>query len=71
MSRYKNIGFWIGIIGVVLTAMNIDINTVNTWNALGMQIVEAVKNPSTVVGVIMALVGVYTNPTTKGIGDGE
>ena len=70
-NRFKNIYFWIGIVGVVLTAMNIDIHTVSTWNALFMQIVEAFRNPSVVVGVIMALIGVFVDPTSEGIKDNK
>ena len=68
-TRFKNIGFWIGIIGVILTAAGIEPSTLTSWNVLFNNIVEVVKNPYMLITIIMAVVGVFTDPTTPGITD--
>lgn len=70
-KRFKNIGFWIGIIGVVLTAAGIDPTTLTSWDILFNNLVAVVKNPYMLVTIAMAIVGVFTNPTTAGIRDNK
>jgi phi LC3 family holin len=68
-TRFKNVGFWIGIVGIVLTAAGIDPASITSWDILFTNIVEVVKNPYMLVTIIMAVVGVFTDPTTPGIKD--
>lgn len=68
-KRFRNIGFWIGIIGIILTAAGIDPSSITSWNVLFNNILEVVKNPYMLVTIIMAVVGVFTDPTTPGITD--
>ena len=68
-NRFKNIGFWIGIIGVVLTATGIEPSTLTSWNVLFDSLMEVIKNPYMIATIIMAVVGVFTDPTTPGIKD--
>lgn len=70
-NRFKNIGFWIGIIGVVLTAAGIDPTTLTSWDILFNNLVAVVKNPYMLVTIAMAIVGVFTDPTTAGIRDNK
>lgn len=70
-KRFKNIGFWIGIIGVVLTAAGIDPTTLTSWDILFNNLVAVVKNPYMLVTIAMAIVGVFTDPTTAGIRDNK
>lgn len=70
-NRFKNIGFWIGIIGVVLTAAGIDPTTLTSWDILFNNLVAVVKNPYMLVTITMAIVGVFTDPTTAGIRDNK
>lgn len=71
IKRFKNIGFWIGIIGVVLTAAGIDPTTLTSWDILFNNLVAVVKNPYMLVTIAMAIVGVFTDPTTAGIRDNK
>ena len=66
---FKNVGFWIGIVGIVLTAAGIDPASITSWDILFNNIVEVIKNPYMLVTIIMAVVGVFTDPTTPGIKD--
>ncbi len=33
-TRFKNVGFWIGIVGIVLTAAGIDPASITSWDIL-------------------------------------
>lgn len=69
IKRFKNVGFWIGIIGVILTAAGIDPSSITSWSVLFNNILEVVKNPYMLITIVMAVVGVFTDPTTPGITD--
>ncbi len=68
-DRFKNPYFWVGIIGVILTACNIDPSTLTTWHAVYVKLVEIVSNPYLMGSIVMALLGVFVDPNTKGITD--
>lgn len=67
--RAKNPWFWISLIGVVLTAMGVSPDMFTSWGA----VIEAVKglitNPFMLCSVIVAVLGVFVDPTTAGLGD--
>lgn len=67
--RAKNPWFWISLIGVVLTAMGVSPDMFTSWGA----VIEAVKglitNPFMLGSVIVAVLGVFIDPTTAGVGD--
>lgn len=68
-ARYKNIYFWGGIAGAVLAAMGADPETFTSWKAVSSAFLELVSNPYMLACVTMAVVGVFVDPTTKGIRD--
>ena len=70
-NRFKNVGLWIGLIGIVLTAAGIDPATLTSWDVLANNLLEIIRNPYMIVSVVMAVVGVFTDPTTPGIKDIE
>jgi phi LC3 family holin len=67
--RIKNPYFWIGLLGVVLTAMGISPEVLTSWGAVWEAILNFIQNPFMIGSVIVALVGVFVDPTTAGIGD--
>ena len=67
--RFKNFWFWAGLIGVIISSTGIDVNTLTSWAAVGNLIVEVVSNPVQLAAVIMAIVGVISDPTTPGMSD--
>lgn len=69
IKRYKNVGFWIGLIGIVCTAIGIEPSTITSWDILLNNLMEVLKNPYMLVSVIMAITGVFVNPTTPGLKD--
>lgn len=68
-SRYKNIWFWVGLIGVALTAMGIDPESLTSWNILFDNILEFIKNPVAIGSTVLAILGIFVDPTTKGVKD--
>lgn len=67
--RFKNFWFWVGIIGVVLAAMGVSPEMLTSWGAVADAFIALVKNPYMIASVVMAVAGVLTDPTTKGLGD--
>ena len=67
--RMKNPYFWIGVVGVILTAMGISPEMLTSWGAVWEAIVNLLQNPFMIGSVIIALVGIFVDPTTAGIGD--
>lgn len=68
-NRFKNIYFWLGLVGIIFTAAGVDFNTLTTWNLLLDSIFDVLKNPVAVMSVVMAIVGVFVDPSTPGITD--
>lgn len=68
-SKFKNPYFWLGIAGVVLTAMGVEPEMFTSWQIVADKAMELVSNPFMLVSVIVAVLGVITNPNTKGLKD--
>lgn len=69
--RVKNPYFWIGLGGVILTAMGISADMLTSWAAVWDALVNLVSNPFMLGSVVLAVLGVVLDPTTAGIGDSE
>lgn len=69
VSRYKNPWFYVGIGGMLLIAMGIEPETLTSWKLVGDAIMQFISNPVAIFGAVAAMLGVFTNPTTKGIRD--
>ena len=67
--RFKNWAFWMGLIATILASMGVSAQTFTSWRAVWDAIVNLVTNPFQLGCVIVAVVGVFTDPTTKGICD--
>lgn len=67
--RLKNPYFWIGLLGVILTAMGVEPSTLTSWTAVINSLKSFISNPYMIVSVIVAVLGVINDPTTKGITD--
>ena len=67
--RAKNPYFWMGLLGVIMTATGIEPYTLTSWDALCEQVKALVSNPFMLGSTIAAVVGVLCDPTTAGIND--
>ena len=69
VERYKNPWFWVGIGGIVLTSLQVEASTLTTWASVGELVIKTVSNPFLLGTTAMAILGVFINPTSKGLGD--
>ena len=67
--RAKNQWFWVTLGGVILAAMGISPEMFTSWGAVWDAIKNLVSNPYMRGCVILAVLGVFIDPTTKGMGD--
>lgn len=67
--RAKNPCFWIGLIGVILTSMGVQPETLTSWEAVIFQLEQLILNPFRLGSTVIAVIGVICDPTTAGIGD--
>lgn len=68
-NRYKNPWFWIGIVSTVLTAIGVSANTLTSWAAVGDAFLNLISNPFLLGTAALAVIGVFVDPTTKGLKD--
>jgi len=67
--RFKNPAFWVGLIGIFLSAIGVAPESLTSWAAVGEMLVNFVQNPVAIGAVVMAFIGVFTDPTTAGLSD--
>lgn len=67
--RIKNPWFWVGIVGVIITATGIDPQTFTSWPAVLDGVISVLTNPVQLSAVVLAVLGVFVDPTTAGIED--
>ncbi len=65
----KNPWFWVGIVGVIITATGIDPRTFTSWPAVLDGVISVLLNPVQLVAVVLAVLGVFVDPTTAGVED--
>ena len=69
--RFKNPWFWVGLCGTVLTAMGVSPEMFTSWVAVWEAVVNLFSNPFMLVSVVLAVLGVFIDPTTAGISDSQ
>lgn len=69
--RFKNPWFWVGLCGTILAAMGVSPEMFTSWGAVWEAFVNMVGNPYMLVSVVLAVLGVFIDPTTSGISDSK
>lgn len=67
--RFQNWAFWLSLGATILAAMNVSPEMFTSWDLVGQEIVALVNNPFRLGCVIIAIIGVFADFTTPGIGD--
>ena len=67
--RCQNWAFWLGLGATILAAMNVSPEMFTSWDLVWQEIVALFSNPFRLGCVLVAILGVLTDPTTPGIGD--
>lgn len=70
-NRFKNPYFWLGLGGVIFSAAGIDFKTLTSWTLLGDALLSILANPVAVVAVAAAIIGVFVDPSSKGLKDNK
>ena len=69
--RFKNPWFWVGVAAVAITAIGVDPMTFTSWSAVLDGIKAVLSNPVHLVTMCLAILSVFVDPTTAGIGDSK
>lgn len=69
--RFKNPWFWIGVGGVLLTALGISPEMLTSWDAVRQAFMDVIGNPFLLGSAAIALLGQFVDPTTAGVGDSK
>lgn len=69
--RMKNPWFWVGLCGTIMAAMGVSPEMFTSWGAVWEAVVNMVRNPYMLVSVVLAVLGVFVDPTTSGISDSK
>lgn len=68
-NRFKNIYFYLGLVGVIFGAAGVDLNTLTSWKLLLEAVLGILANPVAILCVVAGVLGAYTDPTTQGLRD--
>lgn len=69
--RFKNPWFWVGVASVAITAIGVDPQTFTSWAAVWEGVMNVLVNPVQLVTMCLAILSVFVDPTTAGIGDSK
>ena len=69
-ARFKNPYFWISVVALFLTALGVDPSALTSWDSVGQLFIDLAKNPFLIGTALVALVGVFFDPSTGGFRDG-
>ena len=69
--RFKNPWFWVGLGGVILSAMGMSPELFTSWGAVWEAVCSLFSNPFQIGCVVLAVLGVFVDPTTAGISDSK
>lgn len=69
--RMKNPWFWVGVASVAITAIGVDPQTFTSWSAVWNGAVSVLSNPVQLCTMCLAILSVFVDPTTAGIGDSK
>ena len=67
--RAKNPWFWVGLFGTIIAAMGVSPEMFTSWSAVLEAIRSLCSNPFQIGCVVLAVLGVFVDPTTAGFGD--
>ena len=66
-QKFKNPIFWLSLIAIMFASAGVEFNTLTSWKLLGESFLSILANPVSVVSVIVAIIGVFNDNSTKGI----
>lgn len=70
-ERFKNPYFILGLVGIIFSAAGIDFESLTNWSILWQNVLGILNNPYLLMSVVMAVLGVFVDPSTEGFRDKE
>lgn len=67
--RFKNPYFWVTLVATILATLGVSADMFTSWSLVWQAIVDLVSNPFQLGCVVVAIIGVFNDPTTSGIRD--
>lgn len=67
--RLKNPWFWVGLVGIILTAMGVSPEMLTSWGIVWEHLVDLFTNPFMLFSVALSVLGIFVDPTTGGLSD--
>ena len=67
--RLTNPWFWVGLVSVMLTATGLDPSMFTSWEAVWSAVLAVLSNPFQLGTMALAVLAVFVDPTTDGVGD--
>lgn len=67
--RFQNWAFWLSLGATILAALNVEPEMFTSWDLVGQEFIALINNPFRLGCVIIAIIGVFADFTTPGIGD--
>lgn len=68
-DRFKNPFFILGLFGIIFSAAGVNVETLTNWSLLWESILGILGNPFLLASVIAAVLGVFVDPSTRGLRD--
>lgn len=65
--KFRNPIFWTSLIAIMFASAGVDFNTLTSWRLLGEAFLGILQNPVAIVAVIVGMVGVFNDNSTKGM----
>ena len=65
--KFKNPIFWTSLIAIIFASAGVDFNTLTSWRLLGQAILSILGNPVALVAVIVSIIGVFNDNSTRGV----
>jgi phi LC3 family holin len=66
-TKFRNPIFWISIVSIIFASAGVDFTTLTSWELFGKAVMNIFNNPVSITTVIVAMVGVFNDNSTKGI----
>lgn len=66
-QKFKNPIFWLSLMAIMFASAGVEFSTLTSWQLLGESFLSILANPVSVVSVIVAVIGVFNDNSTKGI----
>ena len=66
-EKFKNPYFWLSVFALIFSASGVDFQQLTSWTLLGQALFGILQNPVSIIAVVTAFLGIWTDNSTKGL----